>query len=39
MKTTSILAALLALAVATPAAFAKKPKGGTSGGSAFARYD
>lgn len=39
MKTTQILAALLALAIATPAAFAKKPKGGTSAGGVFARYD
>lgn len=39
MKTTQILAALLTLAIATPAAFAKKPKGGTSAGGVFARYD
>jgi hypothetical protein len=40
MKITTILAALLALAIATPAAFAKKPKGEKSAGSGvFAKYD
>ena len=39
MKKTWIITALLALAIGTPSAFAKKPKGDAAASGVFAKYD
>ena len=39
MKKTWTIAALLALAISAPSAFAKKPKADKAGGDAFSKYD